>query len=384
MAQTQQKQESLPSTVSTTAAAVTMVFVAGEQEVLTGSAQLIRAAIDNPALAPDLYARLRELTRQVSASILRRVRVLATGAVQVASRNGDITAVREIQALQRATEDFIASPVSRIPSHHVRSSAAIADDLTNSLATAAHRITRFADDAYRAATVNGTLVGINPARDIIRDVTARATLVDAQAQAWRELTSRGVTGFQDSAGRQWNLSSYVEMAVRTATQRAYNASHKSRMEAAGITLFTPSTTGRPCKLCAPWEGKVLSDQGEADVVQDGYRFRISATVEEAMAAGLFHPNCEHTLTAFFPGVTVLRTTEWTEQDEQAFKDTQRQRTLERAIRGAKQVHAAALTDLDRARAGRRVRELQARMRDHLAATGLNRRSRREQLDLGNK
>lgn len=384
MAQTQQQQESLPATVSATAAAVTLVFVAGEQEVLTGSAQLIRAAIDDQSQVPGLQGRLWGLAQGVSRSILRRVRTLATGAVQVASRNGDVTAVREIQALQRAAEDFIASPVSRIPSHHTQSSAAIANDLTDSLASAAHRITRFADDAYRAATVNGTLVGINPARDIIKDATARATLAEAQAQAWRELTSRGITGFTDSTGRQWNLSSYVEMAVRTATQRAYNASHKARMEAAGITLFTPSTTGRPCKRCAPWEGKVLSDQGEADVVQDGHRFRISATVEEAMAAGLFHPNCEHTLTAFFPGVTVLRTTQWTDRDEQALKDVQRQRTLERAIRGAKQAQAAALTDLDRARAARRVRELQTRMRDHLARTGLNRRSRREQLDLGNK
>jgi hypothetical protein len=385
MAETQPiQQETLPSTVDAVAASVLVVYVAGEQRVVTGSAALVKAAIDNPALAPGLYGRLRALASEVSLQVLGRVRSLATQAVDVASRNGNASAAREIRALERRAENFVASPVSEILPHNVTASAAMAQDLANRLGAAAQRITRFADDAYRAATTGGALVQINPALDIVHGVLAKATPAEAQAQAWRELTSRGITGFTDSAGREWNLASYVEMATRTATQRAYNASHKERLTQAGITYFTISKTGRPCPLCAPWEGKVLSDGGAAEVTEDGHTFNVSATIEEATAAGLFHPNCKHTLTSYLPGFTVLKPNQWTAQDEQNYKNTQRLRALEREVRRHKQVQAAALNDTQRAQAARDVRAAQAAIRDHVAQTGLLRRPRREQIDLGNK
>ena len=60
------------------------------------------------------------------------------------------------------------------------------------------------------------------------------------------------------------------------------------------------------------------------------------------------------------------------------------RALEREVRRAKQIHAAAITDTQRAQAGRDVRAAQARVRAFTGQTGLMRRTRREQLDLGNK
>jgi len=39
-----------------------------------------------------------------------------------------------------------------------------------------------------------------------------------------------------------------------------------------------------CELCQPWQGKILSFTGKTE----GY-----PTLEEARAAGLFHPNCRH-------------------------------------------------------------------------------------------
>jgi predicted amidohydrolase YtcJ len=94
----------------------------------------------------------------------------------------------------------------------------VADDLSHRLDAAAVRITRFADDAYRAAVVSGA----------VTQALDNATPVEAAAQAWRELSAKGITGFTDKSGRNWNLASYVEMATRTATQRAYNASHRDR------------------------------------------------------------------------------------------------------------------------------------------------------------
>jgi hypothetical protein len=113
-------------------------------------------------------------------------------------------------------------------------------------------------------------------------------------------------------------------------------------------------------------------------------FHVAATIEDATAAGLFHPNCKHTLTAYLPGVTQLKPNAWTAANEQDYKNTQTLRALERAVRASKLQAAAALTPLDKARATRAVRAGQARIRDFTAQTGLLRRSRREQIDLGLK
>ena len=378
-----QQQESLPSTVDTMAAAVLVVFAAAEARLVTGSAVLVRAAIATPALASSLRGRLDRLALETSHEVMAKVHTVATQVAATAVRNGDAAAAREIRALEQSVKDWAASPVSKILPHDVTASAAIAEDLGSRLAAAAQRITRYSDDAYRAAVASGALVQINPARDIVRQSFQAATPQEAQAQAWRELTSRGVTGFTDKNGREWNLATYVEMATRTATQRAYNASHRDRLTLAGINYFTISTTGRPCPLCAPWEGMVLADT-PGEVTEDGHTFTVTATIEEATAAGLFHPNCKHTLTAYLPGFTQLKPNQWTADDEAKYRDTQKLRALERTVRQARQVQAAALSPADRAAAGRDVRAAQANVRAFTAQTGLNRRTRREQLNLGNK
>ena len=379
----EQTQESLPSTVDTMAAAVLIVYGAAEQRLIAGSAVLVRAAILNPALAPSLRGRLDRLALETSHEVMAKVHTLAAQVAATAARNGDTAADREIRGLERSVKDWTASPVSKILPHDVTASAAIAEDLTSRLAAAAQRITRYSDDAYRAAVASGALVQINPARDIVRNSFSAATPQEAQAQAWRELSAKGVTGFTDAKGREWNLATYVEMATRTATQRAYNASHRERLTLAGINYFTISTTGRPCPLCAPWEGMVLADT-PGTVTEDGHTFEVAATIEDAMAAGLFHPNCKHTLMAYLPGFTVLKPNQWTADDEAKYRDTQKLRALERTVRQARQVQAAALTLADRAAAGRDVRAAQANVKAFTAQTGLNRRTRREQLNLGNK
>jgi hypothetical protein len=45
-----------------------------------------------------------------------------------------------------------------------------------------------------------------------------------------------------------------------------------------------STHRGACELCQPWQGKILSITGKTK----GY-----PTLEEAKAAGLFHPRCRH-------------------------------------------------------------------------------------------
>lgn len=78
-----------------------------------------------------------------------------------------------------------------------------------------------------------------------------------------------------------------------------------------------------------------------------------------------------------PGLTIPQAD--TTYDEAAEKERAEQRSLEREIRAAKRREASAMTDTDRARAARDVRDAQSEMRTFIRMTGRKRASYREQL-----
>jgi hypothetical protein len=105
------------------------------------------------------------------------------------------------------------------------------------------------------------------------------------ARRFREqLAERGVTGFKDRSGRMWNMRTYTEMVARTTTMQAHLEGTANRLVEQGHDLVKVSTHRGACPLCVPWQGKILSITGKTE----GY-----PTLEEAKAAGLFHPNCRH-------------------------------------------------------------------------------------------
>lgn len=377
--------QDLPSAIEASTTALTTRYTEAEQRLIAGTATVVAGYITATTPQPPyvLYEALRAVGRRVILTLgdvpgaARRVGVDA-------ARAGNLAAIKEVtDALRdypRVREVYTRQQGDTTP-HGLRAAAHIAADLTDRLTASNQRITRFADDTYRAIT----------AAAAIAQVTG-GTPQTAQRDAWRKLTTNGVTGFVDSTGREWELSSYVEMATRTAAIRAFNASHQDRMTALGVGYWTVGPTGFPCKLCLPWEGRVLSNSGAGEYLEEHavedrkVTVTVAGTLEEARAAGLQHPNCKHTLIAYFPGITnlVTRTPKQVEEATEAFKETQKLRALERAVRRSKLQELAALNDTDKAAARRRTRDLQGQIRDYTAQTGLNRRPRREQLNLANK
>lgn len=337
-----------------------------QRDLLLTSARLVRAALHDPAKWPSLLGDLRAAARQTATRLAERAPALAAAITDTAGAHGAAYGARNA-----APHGQVPAWVT-VPDHQPNAVAMIRRDLTDSLRAAAQRITRFPDDAYRAATAAAA------SRQVFGDLEPKA----AQEAAWRDLMGQGITGFTDRAGRDWNLATYTEMAVRTAAARAYRDSALDRMTALGTVFFTVSGTGRPCPLCAPWEGQVLAAMGAGTYQQDGHTVEVAATVEEATAAGLFHPNCKHTLTAFTPGTTILQHRPWTAQDEAAYQATQRLRALERAVRAAKAQQETALTPAQALAARNRARAAQAAIREHVTRTGLLRRRNREQPNLG--
>lgn len=255
---------------------------------------------------------------------------------------------------------------------------ALAQALTTDFGAVTRNILRDTIDAYRSVQ----------AAAAARILTGAQTRRQAAQSAWQALVDRGITSFVDRAGRRWHLSSYVEMATRTNAQRAAVTGQVDRLDFLDVHLVYVSDSPQECVLCRPWEGKILrTDAGPLDVetmhaTRDiPVTVTAAATLDTARAAGLFHPNCRHSISAYLPGVTrVPQNTEDPAGDEAR----QRQRELERRIRRQREREQAALTPEAKTAARKRVRAAQAALREHLAEhPNLKRLRYREQLGAGN-
>lgn len=373
-----------PPPSETYAATLIALYVLAEQQLLTGATSILRRTLPTLEGRQSAYPRIRRLARMILGRLVSQSNPLVQALVTAAITEGrdDATAAVGAQLVRRSsvaggggvtlppstdlTNDD--EPFNLSMSHGERAARAIRRDLTSELEDVRFRITRLPDDIYKAIAPEGAIYQV-----LDNDFTP----AQAQAAAWRVFVSQGVTGFTDKSGRDWSLSAYVEMAVRTASARAYNASHLERMHVLGIDYFSVPNTGHPCPKCFPWQSKVLTDGVIANPVM-----HVDATIHEATVAGLFHPNCRHVLIPVIPGVTVLpEPEEWTDLHQAQYDGSQRQRRIELGIRKAKWQMDHALNADVRREARRDILALQAKMREFIRLTGFARQSRREQVDL---
>lgn len=101
-----------------------------------------------------------------------------------------------------------------------------------------------------------------------------------------DLQEKGITFFTDKIGRKTPIEKYVRMRVFTDSVTIQRTSYFVRAIQYGVDLvrIVHLNIHPTCELCAPFEGKILSINGD----EDGYM-----TIEQAENYGLFHPNCDH-------------------------------------------------------------------------------------------
>jgi len=171
-------------------------------------------------------------------------------------------------------KDVGASVKAGFGAIHQQAAQVLAENAYQRFEDVVQVIGRQVNDIYRELAlenVRGTVVGYD---------TWKQT-----ARRFREqLAERGVTGFKDRSGRMWNMRTYCEMHARTVCMEAHLQGTANRLVEQGHDLVKVSTHRGACELCQPWQGKILSITGKTK----GY-----PTLEEAKAAGLFHPNCRH-------------------------------------------------------------------------------------------
>lgn len=142
-----------------------------------------------------------------------------------------------------------------------------------------------------AKGINATRGGIRTAismseRELLRSAFADFdTRANAKKEILHILKTNGVQSIVDRGGKNWKLDTYVDMLTRTTARAAYNQGMVNRSLELGQKVFRVSFSGTKHKECAVWERQLLTINGEFGL----------PTIQEATAAGLFHPNCFHRL-----------------------------------------------------------------------------------------
>lgn len=161
---------------------------------------------------------------------------------------------------------------------------------TNDMEKAEYAILRRANDQYRKIIFDAQMYAASGA----------GTYEKAVDMATHDFLSAGINCVQYKNGARVSVSKYADMAIRTATKRAYLQGQGEMRQEWGISTVILNKRTSACPLCAPFVGKVfIDDVWSGGASKDGKYPLLSS----AIAAGLYHPNCKDSHTTYFPGVS---------------------------------------------------------------------------------
>lgn len=321
-------------------------------------------------------AAMAKIDGKLGATIEQALREAAAAGGRKAQE--DLLRIRDRRAVGRRLVDVDKNLINS-PSI-LRLAATLTPDLERRLRATHLQVVRSAGDIYQkavAATAGSVLAGVSTRRE-------------ATQKALDHLWDRGITGFVDKAGRNWNLASYVEMSTRTTTAQAAIQAHLDQLGQQGMDLVMVSADGAPCPLCRPWEGKILTTgaatgpqtvQRTSEVDGSTVTVHIDGSTSEAIGAGLFHPSCRHRFITYLPGLSTPIDTAG--QGADVYAAEQRQRALERQARQLAVRQAGAVDPAAAKRFAAQYRAKRAEIKKHVEANPqLRRKTERERIDLG--
>lgn len=194
--------------------------------------------------------------------------------------------------------------------------------------TAEKAVLRMMDDVYRQ-----TLIKAETAV-----TTGSQTIPQAIEEAVREFAKKGINCIEYRDGRRVNIADYVYMALRTANTRANLLGQAKQRMALGIDTVRVSSYNACSETCLPWQGGIYIDDVfatfDGEIVGDKGKSKNGkwyTLLSVAVRAGLFHPNCRHSLTTYVEGAKESPKVD-EEKARENYKLEQQQRTLERKLR----------------------------------------------------
>ncbi|MGU8920161.1 phage minor capsid protein [Clostridium perfringens] len=229
---------------------------------------------------------------------------------------------------------------------------ALQETVTNDLKKAQMSVLRKMDDVYRQIIFK-THVYLQSGTKTINQAIDMAT---------KDFLEKGINSITYKNGKQVNIASYAEMCLRTASQRATFLGEGKKRDEYGIHLIVVTAHANTCKMCEPWQGKVLIDDIFSHGTKEDGDYPL---LSEAVGKGFLHPNCRHTLATYFPGITRIPTIPDGKEAIKLYEAEQKQRYYERQLRKWKRFKAGNCDEENKEIASKKVKELEKVLKDHL-------------------
>lgn len=210
---------------------------------------------------------------------------------------------------------------------------ALMNAVEHDMKTAQTAVLRYANDQYRRIIFQSQVAASSGA----------LTYEKAVDMTTSDFLKNGINCITYSNGAVHNIVSYADMAVRTASKRAYLMGEGQKRQEWGISTVILNKRFNACPLCMPFEGKVLID----DVWSGGSSKDGSyPLMSSAMAAGLYHPNCKDKHSTYFEGISSKPESRYYEE-KPVIKERQLiENKLNHAKRQAKSYNRLAKNSLD--------------------------------------
>lgn len=210
---------------------------------------------------------------------------------------------------------------------------ALMNAVEHDMKTAQTAVLRYANDKYRQIIFQSQVAASSGA----------LTYEKAVDMATSDFLKNGLNCITYSNGAVHNIVSYADMAVRTASKRAYLMGEGQKRQEWGISTVILNKRFNACPLCMPFEGKVLIDDvWSGGSSKDGPYPLMSS----AMAAGLYHPNCKDKHSTYFEGISSKPESRYYEE-KPVIKERQLiENKLNHAKRQAKSYNRLAKNSLD--------------------------------------
>lgn len=210
---------------------------------------------------------------------------------------------------------------------------ALMNAVEHDMKTAQTAVLRYTNDQYRKIIFQSQVAASSGA----------LTYDKAVDMATSDFLKKGINCITYSNGAVHNIASYADMAVRTASKRAYLMGEGQKRQEWGISTVILNKRFNACPLCMPFEGKVLIDDvWSGGSAKDGPYPLMSS----AMAAGLYHPNCKDKHSTYFEGISPKPESRYYEE-KPVIEERQRiENKLNHAKRQAKSYNRLAKNSLD--------------------------------------
>lgn len=158
-------------------------------------------------------------------------------------------------------------------------------------------VLRMAEDQYRKIIYNAQAYAN----------TGAGTYEKAVDMATKDFLAAGLTCVEYKNGSRHTLADYADMAMRTASKRAYLQGEGIKRQEWGISTVIINKRGdNPCPKCLPFVGKVMIDDVWSSGPKDGkspVTGKQYPLISSAIAAGLYHPRCRDSHTTYFEGIS---------------------------------------------------------------------------------